>query len=82
MTLPEVKSVYTTIGGGTAGSDPSMPQAGGETRVATLTIQLTERGQRPRKGVIEKQMRQILSDMPGMRVKVGLGASGKNTWSC
>jgi len=77
MTLPEVKSVYTTIGGGTAGSDPSMPQAGGETRVATLTIQLTERGQRPRKGVIEKQMRQLLSDMPGMRVKVGLGASGE-----
>ncbi|MFM7698647.1 MAG: efflux RND transporter permease subunit, partial [Limnohabitans sp.] len=77
MTLPEVKSVYTTIGGGTAGSDPSMPQAGGETRVATLTIQLTQRGQRPRKGVIEKQMRQMLSDMPGMRVKVGLGASGE-----
>ncbi|NDG14685.1 MAG: efflux RND transporter permease subunit, partial [Betaproteobacteria bacterium] len=77
MTLPEVKSVYTTIGGGSAGSDPSMPQASAETRVATLTIQLTERGQRPRKGVIEKNMRQLLADMPGMRVKVGLGASGE-----
>jgi hypothetical protein len=77
MTLPQVKSVYTTIGGGSAGSDPSMPQASAETRMATLTIQLTERGERPRKGVIEKQMRQMLSDMPGMRVKVGLGASGE-----
>ena len=77
ISLPQVKSVYTTIGGGSAGSDPSMPQASAETRMATLTIQLTARGERPRKGVIEKQIRQILSDMPGMRVKVGLGASGE-----
>ncbi len=77
ISLPQVKSVYTTIGGGSAGSDPSMPQASAETRMATLTIQLTARGERPRKGVIEKQIRQMLSDMPGMRIKVGLGASGE-----
>ena len=77
LALPQVMSVYTTIGGGAAGSDPSMPQASAETRMATLTIQLSARGERPRKGVIEKQMRQMLSDMPGMRVKVGLGASGE-----
>jgi hypothetical protein len=74
--LPQVKSVYTTIGGGSAGSDPSMPQASAETRMAT-DHPLTARGERPRKGVIEKQIRQMLSDMPGMRVKVGLGASGE-----
>jgi len=77
ISLPEVKSIYTTIGGGAAGSDPSMPQATAETRMATLTIQLLPRGERPRKGVIEKQLRQMLADMPGMRIKVGLGASGE-----
>jgi multidrug efflux pump subunit AcrB len=75
--LPEVRSVYTTIGAGAAGSDPSMPQASAETRMATLTIQLSPRGERPRKGVIEKQLRLMLADMPGMRIKVGLGASGE-----
>ena len=75
--LPQVKSVYTTIGGGAAGSDPGMAPGAAETRIATLTIQLTARGERPRKGVIENQMREMLSDMPGMRVKVGLGASGE-----
>mgnify|MGYP003337924342 CR=1 FL=1 len=45
--------------------------------MATLTIQMKPRGERPRKGVIEKQLRQMLSDMPGMRIKVGLGASGE-----
>jgi multidrug efflux pump subunit AcrB len=54
-----------------------MPQATAETRMATLTIQLTPRGERPRKGVLEKQLRQMLADMPGMRIKVGLGASGE-----
>jgi len=75
--VPEVKTVYTTIGGGAAGSDPGMAQGAAETRMATLTIQLSKRGERPRKGVIEKQLRELLSDMPGMRVRVGLGASGE-----
>lgn len=75
--IPQIQSVYTTIGGGSAGSDPGMPQAAAETRQATLTIQLTKRGERPRKGVIENQIRGMLSDIPGVRTKVGLGASGE-----
>jgi len=75
--IPEIQSVYTTIGGGSAGSDPGAPQAAAETRQATLTIQLTKRGERPRKGVIENQIRALLTDIPGVRTKVGLGASGE-----
>ncbi len=75
--IPQIQSVYTTIGGGSAGSDPGMPQAAAETRQATLTIQLTKRGERPRKGVIENQIRALLTDIPGVRTKVGLGASGE-----
>ena len=75
--ISDIQTVYTTIGGGSAGSDPGMAQGAAETRMATLTIQLTKRGERPRKGVIENQIRDTLSDIPGVRTKVGLGASGE-----
>jgi len=76
--VAHVKSTYTTIGGGAAGSDPFAPQGVAEVRKATLTIQLTERDQRPvRKQVIEQQMREALSELPGARTKVGLGGSGE-----
>jgi multidrug efflux pump subunit AcrB len=75
--VPHVKSVYTTIGGGTAGADPFAPQGATETRKATLTITLDERGTRPLKQVIEKQIRNVIEPLPGVRSKVGLGASGE-----
>lgn len=68
-------SIYTTIGGGTAGADPFAGGAGGDPRMATLTLQLAPRGQRPSKQAIEQQLRLALAEMPGMRVKVGLGGS-------
>ncbi|CAN5544932.1 efflux RND transporter permease subunit [soil metagenome] len=77
MKVANVKSVYTTIGGGSAGSDPFAPQGAAEARKATLTIQLTERGARPRKQVIENQLRAALAELPGVRSKVGLGGSGE-----
>jgi multidrug efflux pump subunit AcrB len=75
--VSDVKSVYTTIGGGSAGSDPFAGGGAAEARKATLTIQLTPRGERPRKQVIENRMREVLSDLPGVRSKVGLGGSGE-----
>ena len=75
--VPHVKSVYTTIGGGSAGGDPFVPQGVSETRKATLTIQLDERGKRPRKQGIEQEIRAALEPLPGVRSKVGLGGSGE-----
>ena len=75
--VPNVKSVYTTIGGGAAGSDPFAPGGAAETRKATLTILLTERGERPRKQGIENDIRKALENLPGTRSKVGLGGSGE-----
>lgn len=75
--VKDVKSVYTTIGGGSAGSDPFAPQGAAEVRKATLTILLTKRGERPRKQVIENNIREALADLPGVRSKVGLGGSGE-----
>jgi multidrug efflux pump subunit AcrB len=72
-----IKSVYTTIGGGTAGGDPFAPQGAAEVRKATLTILMSERGERPRKQIIENQIRAALEKLPGVRSKVGLGGSGE-----
>jgi hydrophobe/amphiphile efflux-1 (HAE1) family protein len=77
MDVPHVKSVYTTIGSGSAGSDPFAPQGTAESRKAALTIQLDARGTRPRKQIIENQMRAAMSNLPGVRSKVGLGGSGE-----
>ena len=77
MQVAHIKSVYTTIGGGSAGGDPFAPSGSAETRKATLTIQLTERGVRPRKQGIEQNIRAALETLPGVRYKVGLGGSGE-----
>ncbi|MDP3606264.1 MAG: efflux RND transporter permease subunit, partial [Polaromonas sp.] len=75
--VEHVQSVYTTIGAGSAGSDPFMGGANAETRKATLTILLAERGDRPRKQGIENHIRAALESLPGVRSKVGLGGSGE-----
>ncbi|WP_394790710.1 efflux RND transporter permease subunit [Rhodoferax sp.] len=75
--LDTVKSIYTTVGGGSVGGDPFAPAGAAETRKATLTITLTDRGARPRKQVIENQIRAALEVLPGVRSKVGLGGSGE-----
>ncbi len=75
--VEHVRSVYTTVGGGSAGSDPFTGTAAAETRKATLTVLLDERGDRPRKQVIENRMRGALEALPGVRSKVGLGGGGE-----
>jgi multidrug efflux pump subunit AcrB len=75
--VEHVRSVYTTIGGGTAGGDPFAGSGAAETRKATLTVRLAERGDRPRKQGIENKMRTALEQLPGVRSKVGLGGGGE-----
>lgn len=75
---PQIRSIYTTIGGGAAGSDPFSPSSA-EARKATLTIQTSERNERDVSlQAIEKDLRERLSVLPGMRIQVGLaGANSK-----
>ena len=75
--VDHVKSVYTTIGAGSAGGDPFANTGAAEARKATLTILLADRGDRPRKQRIENQLRAALEPLPGVRSKVGLGGSGE-----
>ncbi len=76
--VEHVKSVYTTVGGGAAGSDPFAASGSVEKRKATLTILLAQRGVRPRKQVVENNIRKALTELPGVRSKVGLGGSGES----
>ena len=75
----DVKLVYTAVGGGATGSDPFAPRGASEVRKATLTINMTPRGERHgvRKQVVEQQLRDALAAIPGARVKVGLGGGAE-----
>jgi multidrug efflux pump subunit AcrB len=74
---PHVKLVYTAVGGGASGGDPFAPRGAAEVRKATLTLNLTPRGERGgvRKQVIEGELREALAAIPGVRVNVGLGGA-------
>lgn len=77
MLMPEVQSVYTTIGAGSVGGDPFSATDAAEVRRATLTIQLAPRGEREKKSIIEGRIRKELETVPAIRSKVGLGSSGE-----
>ncbi|MGQ9831153.1 MAG: efflux RND transporter permease subunit [Thermochromatium sp.] len=76
---PQVRLVYTTIGGGAAGGDPFATTGMPEVRKATLTIRLTPR--RERRGVskqaIERELREALTTIPGIRFTVGLAGANE-----
>ncbi|MCD8548079.1 MAG: efflux RND transporter permease subunit, partial [Aeromonadaceae bacterium] len=76
---PHVKTIYTTLGGGASGSDPFARGGSSEVREATLTLNLTPREERAglSKQAIERDLRERMSQVPGVRVKVGLGGSGE-----
>ena len=73
---PEIKSIYTTIGGGASGSDPFSGGAANEPRKATLTIQTTARADRSASlQDIEDDIRQRLAPLPGARIQVGIAGN-------
>ena len=75
---PHVTLIYTAIGGGSAGGDPFAPSGASDVRKATLTLNFTRRQDRDiSKQDIESQLRDALAVIPGVRVKVGMGASNE-----
>jgi len=74
---PQVKLIYTAVGGGNAGGDPFAMSGAAESRKATLTLNLTPRKQRPglSKQRIEQELRERLEHIAGARIKVSFGGS-------
>ncbi len=76
---PQVKVIYTTIGGGASGSDPFDPSSSSDVTKSTLTINLTDRKERPgiSKQAVEGDLRRLMEEVPGARVKIGMGGSSE-----
>ena len=76
---PQVRKIYTTVGGGSAGADPFMGSGAPSVTKATLTLDLTPRKDRPgiSKQRVESELRERLVQVPGARVKVGFGGSAE-----
>lgn len=74
--MPDVKTVFSSVGGGAAG-DGFNPGAAAEVRRAVLTVTLSHRTTRPRnQQAVEVEMRERLAKLPGMRITVGPADSG------
>lgn len=73
-----VQQIFTTIGSGTAGSDPFQPGAAPEARKAAMLVSLTPRHDRSlSKQQIESMMRDAMAHVPGVRATVGFGGVGE-----
>ncbi|MGB6241011.1 MAG: efflux RND transporter permease subunit [Castellaniella sp.] len=69
---PQVTTVYTAVGGGSAGDSPVHNAA--EARMANLTLNLMSREERPDQSqqLIERELRSRLLDVAGARIKVAV----------
>lgn len=75
---PDILHIYTSIGSGSAGSDPFADGGINSVNKANLTLTLSPRSERGlSKTAIENQLRQALQVLPGVRITIGLGNSGE-----
>lgn len=75
-----VASVFVAAGSAGANMD-SRSATGDSPNIATLSISLKERGERPSKSKIEDNIRTALQQVPSARFKVGLAAGGESGYS-
>jgi multidrug efflux pump subunit AcrB len=76
MRVPGVKSVFSSIGGGSSG-DAFAPGGAAEARRAVLTVTTSHRSKRDEKlSGLERQIRTQLSAIPGARFSVGQADTG------
>ena len=78
MKDPDVRQVYTAVGGGETGSDPFAMGGVPESRKATLLMNLSPRiGRTSSKQQIEARLRDALASVPAIRSTVGFGGAGE-----
>ncbi len=76
MEVKDVKTVFSSVGGGVAG-DVFAVGAAAEARKAALTVIMVKRGERSRtQQEVETELRAKLSTQPGVRITVGPQDSG------
>jgi len=76
LEVSDVKTVFSSVGGGVAGDAFAIGVAA-EARKAALTVLLTHRNERPRsQQEVEVELRDKLANEPGVRITVGPQDSG------
>jgi multidrug efflux pump subunit AcrB len=76
MKVPDVKSIFSSVGGGLSG-DVFAQGAAAESRKSALTVMLTHRTDRARnQQEVETEIRKRLEDQPGVRLQVGAQDTG------
>lgn len=75
--LPEVTSVFSSIGMASGAGGPVSSGGYPDVRKATLTVTLVSRHDRAPQKVIEAEIRKRLSVLPGVRWSVGAGQAGE-----
>ena len=76
-TLPEVRSVYTTVGSGGGGGGPTGGGSAGNVRRGSMVIQLDNPdGTRGAQQAFERRATEMLRDIPGARFQFGSGGGG------
>jgi multidrug efflux pump subunit AcrB len=75
--LPEVRSVYTTVGAQGGGNSPTGGGSAGNVRRGSLVIQLDNPdGTRGAQQIFERKATEMLRDIPGARFQFGSGGGG------
>lgn len=78
VSVPEIKHVFSIVGYEASQQGPFGGGGGTDARKATLTIVLTHRTERSlTQQDIENLIRKAIQDLPGARIKVGLGGNGE-----
>jgi len=74
-----VTSVYTAVGANSASDGPDESTGSSSVTTAVLTVGLTHRHKREgtTRQAIESQLRNELSQLPGTRIRVGMGGNGE-----
>ena len=76
-TLPEVRSVYTTVGTAGGGGGPTGGGSAGNVRRGSMVIQLDNPdGTRGAQQIFERKATEMLRDIPGARFQFGGGGGG------
>lgn len=80
--LPEVKSVFMTVGQAQAAMGPNASGGGNMAKnIGSLDIVLAPRAERGSKQDIEKRISSIVSELPGARFTVGLSLGGETGYN-
>jgi multidrug efflux pump subunit AcrB len=75
--MDDITGTFTAVGK-VAGQGPLGEGGGKDVRLATLTLNLVHRTERPRtQAQVEKEIRQRLEALPGVRVSIGAGQAGE-----